>query len=923
MQQKSLARALATWVGAAVLAVLLCAIAPAAERISPQADDNSLTRLPGNTSRRARPQADHGRAPDSLPQEHILMMLRRSDPQQQALEQFIGRQYDPRSPDFHRWLTPQQFGAEFGPSSEDIRKVTQWLTQRGLKLNSVPAGGLFVDFSGTAGQVAQAFHTEIHRYRVNGQDHYANASDPSIPAALAPLVSGFRALNDFHPQPLVRRLGVAHLDRTTGKWSRSNAESGHLTSAANALYITGPLDFAKIYGVDQVWKERVDARSWSPTVVGTGQTIGVVGETNLESADIQSFRDQFGITALGPNGSVQMENPPSSVCAAPDPSDNEPEGYLDAEWSGAMAPDATVDFVACGRQAVTSGADLAAAYIINDPGHVRRISVLSTSYGDCEAQPQSEANQFYVSLWQQAAAEGITVVVASGDTGGDGCQNVGAYATDGLSLVNEASTPYNIAAGGTDFSDVFSGTTSTYWSAVNGPNFVSAQSYIPEMTWNESCASPLVLAHFGQGFESSSGPNGFCTWAAQQPPDPNTAFSPYANGWAGGGGLSTVSARPPWQTGVPGIPQQGGRAVPDISMFASGGYTWSQTLILCDSGLAGMPAGTACDYSNANNVFANYGGGTSFVAPAFAGIMALINQKSGDRQGQANYVLYPLAGEQYVSYSSTTQPSLANCAAYLGPQVLSGCYFHDISATPNPGASPSAPFITGTTSVPCTGTATSPGTFTDTSTDPASNNENCYGYQITVAANGSSLTTTPDYYGVLSTADNAASPAFTATPGYDLATGLGSPNVYSLVNAPQWSGGGLATNVTLALSQTTIAAGQSVTLLATVADQGRLPVLGGTVTFYSGNTVLGSVTNPCSLRGIFGLQVAGSTLGGDGTYQNLFASYAGGSQRCRRRTATYYGSQSAPATVVVSQARPGRLPPPPRAHVPASLKASR
>ena len=222
-----------------------------------------------------------------------------------------------------------------------------------------------------------------------------------------------------------------------------------------------------------------------------------------------------------------MENPPSSVCAAPDPSDNEPEGYLDAEWSGAMAPDATIDFVACGQQGVTSGADLAAAYVIGDPAHVQRISVLSTSYGDCEAQPQSEANQFYVSLWQQAAVEGITVVVATGDTGGDGCQDVDAYATDGLSLVNEASTPYNIAAGGTDFSDVFSGTTSTYWSAVNGPNFESAQSYIPEMAWNESCASPLVLQYFGQGFTSSSGPNGFCTWAAQQPVDPNTGFSPY------------------------------------------------------------------------------------------------------------------------------------------------------------------------------------------------------------------------------------------------------------------------------------------------------------------------------------------------------------------------------------------------------------
>ncbi len=585
-----------------------------------------------------------------------------------------------------------------------------------------------------------------------------------------------------------------------------------------------------------------------------------------------------------------------------------------------MAPDATVDYVACGRQGVTSGADLAAAYVIQDPAHVQRISVLSTSYGDCEAQPQSEANQFYVSLWQQAAVEGITVVVATGDTGGDGCQDVGAYATDGLSLVNEASTPYNIAAGGTDFSDVFSGTTSTYWSAVNGPNFVSAQSYIPEMTWNESCASPLVLAYFGQGFSSSSGPNGFCTWAAQQPVDPNTGFSPYANAWAGSGGLSTVSARPAWQTGVPGIPQQGGRAVPDISMFASGGYTWSQTLILCDSGLAGMPAGTACDYTNANDVFANYGGGTSFVAPAFAGIMALINQKSGDRQGQANYVLYPLAGGTVCQLWQLhpAQPGQL-CCLPGSPGKLAGATSMTSAPRPTRGASPSTPFITGTTSVPCTGTATSAGTFTDSSTDPASNNENCYGYQITVTANGGSLTNTPDYYGVLSTAENASSPAFAASPGYDLATGLGSPNVYSLVNAPQWSGGGLATNVTLTLSQATIAAGQSVTLLATVTDQGQLPVLGGTVTFYSGNTVLGSVTNQCSLRGIFGLQVSSSTLGGAGSYQNIFASFAGGAQRCRRRAATYYGSQSAPATLVVSQGQLGLLWPPLRADVPRAL----
>ncbi len=883
----------------AVLVVFLCAVGAlaSAQQLSARVDENNLTRLPGNTSPRARPELDRGRAPDSLPLNHVLMMLRRSQTQELDLEQFISSQYNPRSAEFHKWLTPQQFGERFGPSSQDLRKVTQWLVQKGFKLNQVPESGLFVDFSGTAGQIAQAFHTEIHRYRVNGQDHFANAGDPYIPAALAPVVSGFRALNDFHPHPQVRQLGVAHLDRPRRKWSRANKESAHLTSSANALYIAGPQDFATIYSVNQVWKEGIK---------GTGQTIAVVGESNIASADIQSFRDQFGITALGPNGSVQMENPPATACAAPDPSDNEPESYLDAEWAGAMAPDATVDFVACGQQGATSGADLAAAYIIGDPAHVQRISVLSTSYGDCEAQPQSEANQFYVSLWQQAAVEGITVVAAAGDSGGDGCQNVYVYATDGLTVVNAASTPYNIAAGGTDFSDVFSGTAATYWSATNGANFQSAQSYIPEMAWNESCASPLVLARFGQGYADSFGPNGFCTYSAQQPVDPASGEPPYFIAAAGSGGLSTVSARPAWQTGVAGLPAQGGRAVPDIAMFASSGYTWAQTLILCDSAFSNMPAGTACDYSNANDVYANFGGGTSFVAPAFAGIMALIDQKSGDRQGQANYVLYPLAAEQYVAYGSSSQPSLANCAAYLGTGTLSGCYFHDISATPNTAATPA--FLTGNTSVPCTGTATSPGVFTDTSTDPASNNENCYGYQITATENGGSLTTAVDYYGVLSTADNVISPAFAATPGYDLATGLGSPNVYSLVNAPQWSGGALTTSVNLSLNDAHISPIDTATLMATVTDKDGSPVLGGTVTFYSGNAVLGTVSQQCPANGVFNLKITGSALGAVGTYRNVFASYSGGAQQCQQKTAVYYGAQSAPVTVVVCPERLGANP---------------
>jgi hypothetical protein len=817
--------------------------------------DAKLQTLPGNPPPQARSLIDRGRAPDTLPMDHILLMLRRSAPREQALNTFVSQQYDPHSANFHHWLTPEQFDQQFGPSSSDVEKVSQWLTQQGFTINRVPAGGLFVDFSGNAGQVAHAFHTEIHRYRIGEEEHYANAADPAIPADLASIISGFRALNDLHPQSQVHHLGVAHYDRSTGTWARANAQHPLLTNPPGTtfpLYIAGPQDFATIYGVDQVWRQHATADPSSPLLVGTGQTIAVVGETNLQSADIQNFRDQFGLTALGPNGSVQMENPPASVCAAPNPSANEPESYLDAEWAGATAPDATIDFVACGRQGVTSGADLAAAYIIADPVHVQKISVLSTSYGGCEAQPQSEANQFYVSLWQQAAVEGITVVVASGDAGGDGCGGVYTASTNGLSVVNEASTPWNIAAGGTDFSDVFSGTAATYWSPTNGANLQSARSYIPEMAWNDTCASPLVLAKFGPTFSSAVGPNGYCTYASQQPIDQNTGFPPYFFAFAGGGGLSTVSPRPVWQTGVAGLPAQGGRAVPDISMFSAGGDTWSQTLILCDSALVNMPAGSGCDFTNANDVFAGYGGGTSFVAPAFAGIMALIDQKSGDRQGQANYVLYPLAAAQYVSNSDPTQPSLATCAAYIGTQVSSGCYFHDISATPNPVASATQPFLTGNTAIPCTGTASVPGTFTDSSTDSNSNSRNCYGYEITVAQNGASLTTTPNYYGELATADNAASPAFAAGPGYDLATGLGSPNVVALVNAPQWSA--------LAITTTTLAQGRVATAYAqTLTATGRL-------TPYTWSVTSGSLPSGLTLAPATGAITGTPTAVGTSTF---------------------------------------------------------
>lgn len=877
-------------------------------------DDGNLATLQGNPPPSASKATDLGAEPDNFPLQHILMLLKRPPSQEQALEQFIQGQYEPQSADFHRWLTPQQFGALYGPSQEDIQQVSQWLTRHGFVVNRIAPGGTFIDFSGAAGSVRRAFHTEIHRYRVAGENHYANSADPTIPAALIPLVSGFRALNDFHPKPLVRNPGTARFDPQRGAWSRltpgapalrAGSAAGQVTvnDGGTPLYLVGPADFAQIYDIKKVWNQTVPTPSGTQNLVGTGQTIGIVGDTDLLNSDIQSFRDQFGLSARGPNGSVVVDHPPADVCPAPDPQFNDLEGYLDSEWAGVAAPDATIDFVACGDTGVTAGTDLAATYIVQDAAHAAQDAVLNSSYGYCEQYPGGEPSEFYVQLWQQAAAEGITVVVATGDAGGAECDefSVNNYAVQGFGVNAEASTPYNIAAGGTDFSDTFSGTSAQYWRPSNQLNLESAKSYIPEMTWDETCASPLVLqaynTDFGQSFPASYGADGFCTYASQQPVDPNIGTPPYFFLYAGTGGLSTVSARPVWQQGVTGLPGGNARALPDISLFASSGYAWGHALIFCDS------IYSSCDFTNPNNLLASTAGGTSFAAPSFSGIMALVDQKSGSRQGQANYVFYPLAGSQYIDSTDPRKPSLATCAAYLGTGFLSSCYFHDISATPNPDSATQqqTPFLFSTTSVPCTGTATAAGVYTDASSSPASNPEDCYGYQITVTDNGGTLTTTPDYYGILSTADNATSPAFAATPGYDLATGLGSPNVAALVDAPQWAAGGSATVVALSPASSLISPAEALLLTATVATQsGGPPVQGGVVTFFSGSTALGQSRIACNAGGAASLNVTGAAFGGVGVYSDVYAVYAGGASNCGGTAATYFGSSSNKVTVTVA-----------------------
>ena len=704
----------------ALLLGVLGGALPNSAQTTPQAQviqsvrNDKLTTLRGNVHPMARAANDRGGLPLTQPVTRMAMLLRRSAAQETALQQLLSEQQDPKSPTYHAWLTPQQFGQQFGPAESDLQTLKSWLASEGFSNLQVNNGKTLVTFDGTAGQVRNAFHADIHRLSVNGKEHFANMQEPQIPEALAPVVAGVAGLHNFHPKPLVKRFGKFQRNMKTGEitplFTYTNVNGG-------TFYGVGPGDFKAIYNVPS-------------TFDGTGVSIAVVGQSNINIQDVRDFRSIFGLAA----------NDPQIILNGPDPglvSGDEGESDLDVEWSGAIAPKATIKFVTSQSTFTdgVSGVDASAVYAVDN----NIAAVLSESYGACESALGASGNQFYQLLWQQAAAQGITVVVSAGDNGSAGCDDPSqSSATNGIAVSGIASTPYNISMGGTDFNQA--GQETTYWNTCTGVPCstippLSVKGYIPEMVWNDSCAS--------------AGLNG-CNSV--------TGSSASANVVAGSGGPSAVYGKPAWQSiGVTGMPSDGHRDTPDVSLFSADGLN-NSFYIVCqsDQDIAGD---TGCNLtkfvSSANGPLHDFQGvgGTSAAAPTFAGIMALINQKTGQRQGNANPSLYTLGkNEAYASCDSGQGNS---------GKSSSSCVFSDI--TGNTAANGNAPTLNN--SVPCTG-----------------GSPNC-------------SKTSSGGFGVLA----SGGPAFTAGVGYDLATGLGTPNVANLINA--WaavSGTGSATaSVTL------------------------------------------------------------------------------------------------------------------------------
>jgi uncharacterized protein (TIGR03437 family) len=420
------------------------------DRVHSAIDNSRSTVLRGLVHTNARPENDRGAVEDSFALPGITLLLKPSATQQAALEQLLAQQQDPSSPNYHNWLTPEQYADRFGLNANDVGKVAAWVKSQGFTVTGTARGRNWLTFSGTAQQASAAFHTTIHRYSVNGETHYANASDPSIPAALADVVSSIRGLNDFRLKARLRK-PVAQM--TIGGGAHQMA----------------PDDFATIYDVTPLYQAGVD---------GTGQKLVVVGQTDINLSDIQKFRSKFNLSA--PN--LQQVKVPGS----PDPgisSGDLGEADLDIEWSGAVARNATVIYV------YSDDVWTSALYAVDQ----NLAPVITMSYGECEQSDLADLPTFQ-STAQQANAEGITWLAAAGDSGAGDCEDVGAsIAQDGLAVDVPGSIPEITSMGGTEFLDQGG----AYWSATNTANDASALSYIPEKTWNDTALDGELAATGG------------------------------------------------------------------------------------------------------------------------------------------------------------------------------------------------------------------------------------------------------------------------------------------------------------------------------------------------------------------------------------------------------------------------------------------
>jgi subtilase family serine protease len=718
------------WLSLALCAVLLSGLSAFAEEAVPgrpllktAVDERQMVTLEGNTRPEAKVAAsDRQAVADSLPLDHMLLQLKRSPAQEKVVEAYVDSLTERGSPNYHHWLTAAEYGRRFGVALSDIGRITGWLKAKGMTVNLVYPGRMTIDFSGTAGEVSRAFNTEIHRLEVDGVSHIANMRDPQIPAALAPAVEGIVSLHDFRPP---------------NKMIRRPAHAGDKRPAVTGFcfgqpcHDVGPGDLATIYGLNALFNAGYS---------GQGVVIATVEDTNLyANSDWTTFRSTFGLTKYTA-GSLEVMHPKpigGTACGNPFVTPDDGEATLDVEWASAAAPSATIMLASCKGTFSTDGVHLAIENLVNSSAPP---PIISVSYGFCEVDNGATENASFNKIYQQAASEGISVFVATGDSGPTDCASSTASGTTyGIGINGWASTKYNVAVGGTDFRDTFDGTTVAYWTVNTGAPWSTAKSYVPEMPWDDTCANAMIASYYGST-TISYGASGFCNSSA------GASFLILGGGEGGPSGCYSGAAspstphavsgtckgypKPTFQQGVLGMQFDGVRDIPDVSLFASDGSAWSHNYATCftDSNNNGGPC-TGNPVTWAGNA-----GGTSYATPIMAAIQALVDQYTRKAQGNPLPTYYALAKAEYGTSGN------AACSANKGRTIGANCIFHDI--------------VSGDVIQDCGGAI------------------ECYRPSGT--------------YGVLSTSSSLYRPAYKATAGYDLATGLGSVNAYNLaINWPK------------------------------------------------------------------------------------------------------------------------------------------
>lgn len=760
--------------------------------------ETARSRLIGNVSARTRVEEDVGPTPGTLQMDELAFVLKRSPAQELALLQLLSAQQNHNSALYHRWLTPEQFGYQFGATDSDTRILSAWLRAHGFVVKSIVRGRDLLQFSGAEAQVEAAFRTQIHFFSSNGERHWANVTDPEIPSAFAPAIAGILGLNNFHPRPQHHRVVAPE--------RYPSALGPQFNTGGAGGYGVSPTDFSTIYNLLPLRNKGI---------TGSGETIAIVAQSNINTSTPSAYWSAFGVTQ---GQTLRIVVPPGTTDPGETGDSNEIEADLDVEVAGGVAQNAALILIP------SSSALSSAEYAIDN----NLAPVVSISFGECELNLTTAGNAAVAALYQKAATLGITVVVASGDQGSAAC-DVGdgtgpAAAVGGAAVNGLASTPYNTAVGGTDF-NFFGVTESQYWGATNVPStFSDALSYMPEMAWNSSCADSILL----QYLPSYASVEAICN-------NPSNAFAVVVAG--GGGGVSNCTSpsgaspgtcaggytQPSWQSGVVGVPGSTARALPDVSFFAANG-PFGNSWVMCSY------TNTTCDPNGSAGAADGYDliGGTSASTPAFAGILALLlqtqvsSQNPEGRQGLINPTLYQLASAQYGSVQAPNVGGLNNCNSSKGNAVGSNCVFYDVT--------------TGSNAVPC-----------------STGSVDCI-----TQTNG-------DSYGVLGSNGTVA---FTAGPGFDLATGLGSLNVTNFVTAlwiPPAPAGLTATpgNGTVALSWSASNLAQTYNVYQGTAAgaEGAAPVLTGV----SGTAVtISGLTNGQA----YFYRVAAVNGGGTSAYSN-------------------------------------------------------